>query len=65
MQQMGRSIEIVHLRPSAGFLRHSMDFSATASYLDEGYRYTIKALEARRRGRRPAAAAVAGAPVYH
>ncbi|MDQ6711153.1 MAG: patatin-like phospholipase family protein [Candidatus Dormibacteraeota bacterium] len=65
MQQMGRSIEIVHLRPSAGFLRHSMDFGATASYLDEGYRYTIKELEARRKGRRPAPAAAAGAPVYH
>ncbi|MDQ6883602.1 MAG: patatin-like phospholipase family protein [Candidatus Dormibacteraeota bacterium] len=65
IQQMGRSIEIVHLRPSAGFLRHSMDFGATASYLDEGYRYTIRALEVRRKGRRPAPAAATGAPVYH
>jgi hypothetical protein len=65
IQQMGRSIEIVHLRPSAGFLRHSMDFGATASYLDEGYRYTLRALEARRKRRRPAAVEVASAPVYH
>jgi NTE family protein len=67
IQQMGRSIEIVHLRPSAGFLRHSMDFGATSSYLDEGYQYTVKALDARRKGRRPAAtpAAGAGAVVYH
>ena len=65
IQQMGRSIEIVHLRPSAGFLRHSMDFGATAAYLDEGYRYTLKALEARRKGRRPAPAVVAEVPVYH
>jgi NTE family protein len=64
IQHHERSIEIVHLRPSAGFLRHSMDFGATATYLDEGYSYTIKALEARRKGRRPAPAAVAGAPVY-
>src|ERR1700736_614622 len=65
IKQMGRSVEIIHLRPDAGFLRHSMDFGATASYLDEGYRYAIRELDARRKGRRPAPAAAAGAPVYH
>ena len=63
IQQLGRSIEIVHLRPSAGFLRNSMDFGATASYLDEGYSYTLEVLEGRRKGRRPALPALAGSPV--
>ncbi|GAC1478492.1 MAG: patatin-like phospholipase family protein [Candidatus Dormibacteria bacterium] len=64
IQQQGQSIEIVHLRPSTGFLRHQMDFGATASYLDEGYRYTLNTLEGRRKGRRAAPSVVAGAPAY-
>jgi NTE family protein len=52
IQQMGRSVEIIHLRPDAGFLRHSMDFGATDFYLNEGYRYAAQVLDARRRRRR-------------
>ncbi|HEY8678480.1 MAG TPA: patatin-like phospholipase family protein [Candidatus Dormibacteraeota bacterium] len=64
IQQMGRSVEIIHLRPSAGFLRHSMDFGATGSYLEEGYRYTANVLARRKSKRTPQLAPVA-TPVYH
>jgi hypothetical protein len=52
IKQMGRSVEIIHLRPDAGFLRHSMDFDATDFYLNEGYRYAAQILDARRQRRR-------------
>jgi NTE family protein len=66
IKQMGRSVEIIHLRPSAGFLRHSMDFGATADYIEEGYRYATDALDARQRRRRRAPElAPITAPVYH
>ena len=65
IQQMGRSVDIIHLRPDAGFLRHSMDFGATDFYLDEGYRYAAQVLDGRRKRRRslPELAPTA-APVY-
>jgi hypothetical protein len=47
-----RGVEIVHLRPGAGFLRHSMDFGPTREYLEEGYRYANDALAALRMKRR-------------
>ena len=65
IQQMGRSVEIVHLRPDAGFLRHSMDFGATEFYLAEGYRYAAEVLDARRARRRAVQLAPIAAPVYH
>lgn len=52
IQQVGRSVDIIHLRPDAGFLRHSMDFGATDFYLDEGYRYAAQVLDGRRKRRR-------------
>lgn len=64
IKQMGRSVEIIHLRPSAGFLRHSMDFGAADFYIEEGYRFAADILDARRHRRRPELAPVA-APVYH
>jgi NTE family protein len=64
IQQMGRSIEIVHLRPSAGFLRHSMDFTATHAYLEEGHRYATNVLTGRKGKRTPQLAPIA-APAYH
>src|SRR5438270_13486145 len=36
IRQMGRSVEIIHLRPDAGFLRNSMDFGAAGLRLHEG-----------------------------
>ena len=65
IQQMGRSVEIVHLRPDAGFLRHSMDFGATEFYLAEGYRYAAEVLDGRRARRRTVPLAPIAAPVYH
>jgi NTE family protein len=65
IQQMGRSVEIIHLRPDAGFLRHSMDFGATDFYLNEGYRYAAQVLDARRRRRRSVELAPIAAAVYH
>jgi NTE family protein len=65
IKQMGRSVEIIHLRPDAGFLRHSMDFGATDFYLNEGYRYAAEVLDGRRRRRRTAELAPIAAPVYH
>jgi len=53
IDRAGRSVDIVHLRPSAGFLRHSMDFRATGSYVAEGYRYASSVLAPRRGGRLP------------
>jgi len=64
IQQMSRSVEIIHLRPDAGFLRHSMDFGATQFYLDEGYRYAAQVLDSRRRRRRTAELAPIAAPLY-
>lgn len=55
IRRVGRSVEIVHLRPSAGFLRHSMDFSVTATYLEDGYRYARELLGHGVRRRRVAA----------
>jgi NTE family protein len=66
IKQMGRNVEIVHLRPDAGFLRHSMDFGATEFYLAEGYRYAGEVLDSRRSRRRGAVQlAPVAAPVYH
>src|SRR5229473_1939549 len=65
IKQMGRSVEIIHLRPDAGFLRHSMDFGATDFYLKEGYRFACEALEARGKRRRTPELAPIAAPVYH
>ncbi|HEV3096301.1 MAG TPA: patatin-like phospholipase family protein [Candidatus Dormibacteraeota bacterium] len=66
IQQMGRSVEIVHLRPDAGFLRHSMDFGATDFYLNEGYRYAAQVLDSRGKRRRSMPEfAPTVAPVYH
>ena len=66
IKQMGRSVEIIHLRPDAGFLRHSMDFGATDFYLNEGYRYAAQVLDSRTKRRRslPELAPTV-APVYH
>jgi NTE family protein len=44
IQQMNRSVEIIHLRPGAGFLKHSMDFAPTPQYLEDGYRYAVEVL---------------------
>jgi len=65
IKQMGRSVEIIHLRPDAGFLRHSMDFSATDFYLREGYRFACEILDSRRKRRRLVERAPVAAPVYH
>jgi len=51
IERLSRKAEIVHLRPSAGFLKHSMDFSHTDAYIDEGYRFTREALSQRVRHR--------------
>jgi NTE family protein len=50
MERLGRRAEIVHLRPSIGFLKHSMDFGETEAYIAEGYRYAQEMLS--RRGQR-------------
>jgi len=66
IQQMGRLVEIIHLRPDAGFLRHSMDFGATDFYLNEGYRYAAQVLDSRGKRRRSMPEfAPTVAPVYH
>jgi NTE family protein len=66
IQQMGRTVDIIHLRPDAGFLRQSMDFGATDFYLREGYRYANEVLEFRRSRRRVLTQlAPIAAPVYH
>jgi NTE family protein len=66
IRQMGRSVEIIHLRPDAGFLRHPMDFGATEFYLNEGYRYAAQVLDSRGKRRRslPELAPTV-APVFH
>jgi NTE family protein len=64
IKQMGRSVEIIHLRPDAGFLRHSMDFGATDFYLKEGYRFASDALDARLKRRPPPELSPRAAPVY-
>jgi hypothetical protein len=46
-----RHAEIIHLRPSVGFLKHSMDFGNTEEYMAEGYRYARLVLQAPRRRR--------------
>src|SRR6202162_1430998 len=63
IKQMGRAVEIIHLRPSAGFLRHSMDFGATKDYIDAGYGFAAEILDARRKRRRMLELAPAVAPV--
>ncbi len=55
----GRSVEIIHLRPGAGFLRHSMDFTETERYVAEGYRYASALLGRNRRAQRERAEAAA------
>ena len=62
---MRRSVDIIHLRPDAGFLRHSMDFGATEDYIREGYRFASEVLEARASRRRMPELAPIAAPVYH
>ncbi len=64
IKQMGRSVEIIHLRPDAGFLRHSMDFGATDFYLKEGYRFAAEVLDARGKRRRSPELAPIAARVY-
>ena len=65
IKQMGRNVEIIHLRPSAGFLRHSMDFRATQDYIEAGYRFAAEILDAKRQRRRTPELAPVVAPVYH
>ena len=67
IKQAGRSVEIIHLRPDAGFLRHSMDFGATDFYLKEGYRFASEVLDSRAQQKRRSSPELAplGAPVYH
>ena len=65
IKQMGRSVEIIHLRPSAGFLRHSMDFGATKDYIQAGYGFAVEILDARHKRRRMPELAPIAAPVYH
>ena len=66
IKQLGRAVEIIHLRPDAGFLRHSMDFGSTEFYMAEGYRYASQVLDARRRrGHATANFAPIAAPLYH
>src|SRR5438132_560122 len=65
IKQLGRAVEIIHLRPDAGFLRHSMDFSATDFYLHEGYRFACEILDTRRKRRPLPELAPVAAPVYH
>jgi hypothetical protein len=62
MERLGRKAEIVHLRPSVGFLKHSMDFGHTQTYIDEGYRYAREALSKQGRGRTAWSSASATAP---
>ena len=63
IKQMGRSVEIIHLRPSAGFLRHSMDFGATRDYIEAGYGFAAEILDARRKRGRIPELAPSAAPV--
>jgi len=65
IKQMGRNVEIIHLRTSAGFLRHSMDFCATIDYIEAGYGFASEILDARRERRRMPELAPLAAPVYH
>jgi NTE family protein len=52
IRRAGRSVEIIHLRPSAGFLKHSMDFASTPEYLEAGYRHALERLGPLRSRRR-------------
>jgi hypothetical protein len=65
IKQMGRNVEIIHLRPSAGFLRHSMDFGATKDYIQAGYGFAAEILDSRRKRRRLPELAPVVAPAYH
>ena len=65
IKQMGRAVEIIHLRPSAGFLRHSMDFGATKDYIEAGYGFASEILDARRNRHRVPELAPVVAPVYY
>ncbi len=49
IRMTGRSAEIVHLRPSIGLLRHSMDFRGVREYLESGYRFASAVLDGRGR----------------
>jgi len=66
VRDLARYAEIIHLRPNAGFLKHSMDFTLTEQYLEAGYRHVWETLGGNRRGRRVAgvspAAVAAPAP---
>ncbi|HLB77677.1 MAG TPA: patatin-like phospholipase family protein [Candidatus Dormibacteraeota bacterium] len=62
MERLERKAEIVHLRPSVGFLKQSMDFGYTQSYIDEGYRYAREALSRQGRGRTGWSSAPSAAP---
>ena len=53
IQMLGRSVEIIQLRPGAGLLRHSMDFGATNEYLLRGYEYASRVLDGRAKRSRP------------
>jgi hypothetical protein len=64
IKQMGRNVEIIHLRPSAGFLRRSMDFGATKDYIQAGYGFAAEILDARQKRRRMPELAPIAAPVY-
>jgi NTE family protein len=62
IRDLARYAEIVHLRPNAGFLKHSMDFTLTEQYLEAGYRYVWEVLGGNRRGRRVAGVSPAAVP---
>jgi NTE family protein len=63
IREMSRHAEIIHLRPSVGFLKHSMDFGLTEDYLEAGYRHVVATLGVHRRGRRVAVVSPAKASV--
>ena len=62
VRELSRSAEIIHLRPNAGFLKHSMDFTLTEQYLEAGYRHVWQLLGGDRRGRRVAGVSPAAVP---
>lgn len=62
VRELARYAEIIHLRPNAGFLKHSMDFTLTEQYLEAGYRYVFQVLGGNRRGRRVGGVSPAAVP---
>jgi hypothetical protein len=62
IRQIGRSVEVIHLRPEVGVARLSMDFSATGEYLERGYAYAARALAGGTRRRPVEHQPVAAAP---